>query len=77
MTIKPARVVTYGRDPSWGFRVLGPNSEVLASRWGFRTDHQARQAGIAASLAMTSSLIASDSDRNRISRDLLKGGPSA
>lgn len=77
MTIKPSRVVTYGRDPSWGFRVLGPNSEVLASRWGFRTDHEARQAGIAASLAMTSSLVAGEGERKRISRDLLKGGPSA
>lgn len=77
MTIKPSRVVTYGRDPSWGFRVLGPNSEVLASRWGFKTDHQARQAGIAASLAMSSSLISGDGERNRISRELLKGGPSA
>lgn len=77
MTMKPTRVVTYGRDPSWGFRVLGPNSEVLASRWGFRTDHLARQAGIAASLAISSNGLTGQTGAQRVDRSLLKNGPNA
>lgn len=70
MSIRPTRVTTIGRDPNWGFRVLGPNSEVLASRWGFRTDEAARQAGIAASLAISSSSITIAHGPQQINRSL-------
>ena len=57
MPIKPTRVTTCGRGSNWGFRVLGPQSEVLAARWRFPSQQAARQAGIAASLAISSTSI--------------------
>lgn len=53
MPIKPTRVTTCGRGSNWGFRVLGSENEVLASRWRFPSEQAARQAGIAASLAIS------------------------
>lgn len=70
MTIRPTRVTTIGRDSNWGFRVLGANSEVLASRWGFTTDEAARQAGIAASLAISSTSITMAQGPSKVNRKL-------
>lgn len=70
MPIKPTRVTTCGRGSNWGFRVLGPDNEVLASRWRFTTEHAARQAGISASLALNSTSL--NVGAMRIDRSLQK-----
>ncbi len=70
MTIKPTRVTTIGRGSNWGYRVLGANGEVLASRWHFRSDQAARQAGVAASLAISTTSITMSNGPHRIERSL-------
>lgn len=72
MPIKPSRVTTCGRGSNWGFRVLGPQSEVLATRWRFPTEQAARQAGIAASMAISSTSITMSQGPARINRNLQK-----
>lgn len=75
MPIKPIRVTTCGRGSNWGFRVLGPDNEVLASRWRFTTEHAARQAGISASLALNSTSL--NVSPTRIDRSLQKAPGNA
>ena len=76
MPIKPTRVTTCGRGSNWGFRVLGPQSEVLAARWRFPSQQAARQAGIAASLAISSTSITMSQGVSRIDRSLQKPAPT-
>ncbi len=72
MTLKPTRVTTCGRGSNWGFRVLGSEGEVLASRWRFPSEQAARQAGIAASLAISPTSISIAHAASRIDRSIQK-----